>query len=188
MGFTDVGYMQFSLVADHYQHIAIIGLVALLAAGIAQLHATLLGNGRKLLEVAVAAVIVVLMFLSIELSSLYTDPITLYRATLEKNPNCWLAYNNLGNYYANIGNYAKAAEQYHRSLEIKPDQAEVYGMLGVVEAESGQSEQAAHQFPKSGGLGSENCRRRIELGRRAEKNGPPYRSRRPLAPRNGNQA
>ena len=33
LGFTDVGFMQYSLVADHYQHIAIVGVVALIAAG-----------------------------------------------------------------------------------------------------------------------------------------------------------
>ena len=32
MGFTDVGYMKISLVADHYVHIALIGVVALVAA------------------------------------------------------------------------------------------------------------------------------------------------------------
>src|SRR5262249_30375503 len=31
MGFTDVGYMKFSLVADHYQHLAMIGVIALAA-------------------------------------------------------------------------------------------------------------------------------------------------------------
>jgi protein O-mannosyl-transferase len=34
MGLVDVGYMQYSLVADHYQHIAIIGAIALAAAGL----------------------------------------------------------------------------------------------------------------------------------------------------------
>ena len=33
MGFTDVGFMKYSLVADHYQHIAIIAVIALAAAG-----------------------------------------------------------------------------------------------------------------------------------------------------------
>ncbi len=33
MGITDVYFMKFSLVADHYQHIAIIGVIALAAAG-----------------------------------------------------------------------------------------------------------------------------------------------------------
>ncbi len=33
MGFMDVGFMEYSLVADHYQHIAIIGVITLAAAG-----------------------------------------------------------------------------------------------------------------------------------------------------------
>ncbi len=35
LGFTDVGFMEFSLVADHYQHMAIIGVLALAAAWLA---------------------------------------------------------------------------------------------------------------------------------------------------------
>src|SRR5262249_19238466 len=34
MGFTDVGFMRFSLVSDHYQHIAIIGVVTLVASAV----------------------------------------------------------------------------------------------------------------------------------------------------------
>jgi len=33
LGFTDVGFMKYSLVADHYQHIAVIGVIALASAG-----------------------------------------------------------------------------------------------------------------------------------------------------------
>ena len=40
MGFTDVGFMKYSLVADHYQHIAIIAVIALAAAGLAAWHRT----------------------------------------------------------------------------------------------------------------------------------------------------
>ena len=36
MGFTNVGFMKYSLVADHYQHIAIIGIIALISAGISR--------------------------------------------------------------------------------------------------------------------------------------------------------
>ena len=44
MGFTDVGFMKYSLVADRYQHIAIIGVIALAAAGLAAWRRT--WNGR----------------------------------------------------------------------------------------------------------------------------------------------
>ena len=35
MEFTDVGFMQYSYVADHYQHIALIGITAILGAAAA---------------------------------------------------------------------------------------------------------------------------------------------------------
>ncbi len=52
MGFMDVGFMEHSLVADHYQHIAIIGVIALAAAGWGFWHARdekadLCGNRRR---------------------------------------------------------------------------------------------------------------------------------------------
>ena len=41
MGFADVGFMQYSLVADHYQHIALIAAVALVSAGMGHLVAAI---------------------------------------------------------------------------------------------------------------------------------------------------
>ena len=35
MGFADVGFMKYSLVADRYEHIAVIGVIALASAGFA---------------------------------------------------------------------------------------------------------------------------------------------------------
>ena len=106
MGFTDVGFMQYSLVADHYQHIAIIGVIALVAAGLEHWHQGMRGaialDGDH--AVAVAAV-GTLAFLTWQQSGLYRDAITLYQATLEKNPDCWMAHNNLG----------------HRLVQNRPD-------------------------------------------------------------------
>jgi len=48
MGFTDVGFMKFSLVADHYQHVAIIGVIALAAAGWSTWHRRSQGPGRAI--------------------------------------------------------------------------------------------------------------------------------------------
>ena len=49
MGFVDVGFMKYSLVADHYQHIAIIAVIALAAAGwsIWHLPAQTESNGQR---------------------------------------------------------------------------------------------------------------------------------------------
>jgi protein O-mannosyl-transferase len=47
MGLADVGYMEHSLVADHYQHIAIIAVVALAGAGWALLNGRLGAIGKN---------------------------------------------------------------------------------------------------------------------------------------------
>ena len=106
MGFADTGFMKYSLVADHYQHIAIIGVIALAAAG----YGVWRRCGRK--EVIGAASLMAVMavgtlaFLTLRQSRLYGDPILLYRATLEKNPDCWIVHNNLGNVLLQAGRYA----------------------------------------------------------------------------------
>src|SRR5262245_7464980 len=58
MGFTDVGFMKYSLVADHYQHIALIAVVALAAAAMVQAARIWLGDSAssRARAVAIAAI------------------------------------------------------------------------------------------------------------------------------------
>ena len=83
LGLTDVGFMQHSLVADHYQHIAIIGVIGLASAGFYAWHVRTRGKSQWAPAVAVAAV-ATLAFLTWRQNGLYRDAITLYQATLEK--------------------------------------------------------------------------------------------------------
>ncbi len=75
MGFTDVGFMKYSLVADHYQHIAIIGVIALAAGGWGIWHK----RARNKTHWATTAVAVVAMgalaFLTWQQSGIYHDAI-----------------------------------------------------------------------------------------------------------------
>ncbi len=96
LGFTDVGFMKYSLVADHYQHIAIIGVIALAAAGWSSWHERA-RNTAHLAPTAVAiAAMGALTFLTWRQSEIYYNAIGLYQATLQKNPDCWLTHNDLG--------------------------------------------------------------------------------------------
>jgi protein O-mannosyl-transferase len=123
MGFADVGFMEISLVADHYQHIAIIAVVTLAAAGWAALHARLRTVDADSVRLAAAgtaandpasprtvapqwqwltytlAMLVVgtLGVLSWRQNERFQDPIALYRDAVKHAPECWLIQNNLGN-------------------------------------------------------------------------------------------
>ena len=67
LGFTDVYFMKFSLVADHYQHLALLGVVALVAAGWSGWRHGTRGTARW--AAIVAAIAVVGMFSLLDLAT-----------------------------------------------------------------------------------------------------------------------
>ena len=73
----------------------------------------------------------VLAFLAWQQSRLYADAITLYRATLVRNPECWLIENNLGSALFDVDQLPEAVRHYRRALELNPKYAEAHDNLGV---------------------------------------------------------
>ena len=104
LGFVNVYPFLFSFVADHFQYLACSAIIALGSAaviGIARkwrLDLDLDVTGR--LPAAGTAMLVLvgvpLAGLTWQQSGQYADAETLYRTTIARNPDCWLAYNNLG--------------------------------------------------------------------------------------------
>jgi tetratricopeptide (TPR) repeat protein len=148
LGFFNVFPFIYSFVADHYQYLASIGIITLTAAGIATLLKRLRlwrrpgGYAICLLLLATLAV------LTWRQSRMYTDIETLYTTTIDSNPTCWMAYDNRGNVYADLGNYRQAIEDYNRSIEIKPG-AVSYNDRGAAYADLGNYRQAIEDYNRS---------------------------------------
>jgi tetratricopeptide (TPR) repeat protein len=158
MGLTDINYMKYSLVADHYQYLALIGVVALAAAGWEKLFAARrrpAGPGYAVANSGGAgiwglAVVVLLAVLTWRQARIYADAETLYRVTLARNPQCWLADNNLGIVEVNTGRPAEARAHFLRALELNPDYAEAHFNLGLLlRREPGGAAAAAAQFGRA---------------------------------------
>jgi tetratricopeptide (TPR) repeat protein len=146
MGFADTVYMQFSLVADHYQHIALIAVVALAAAGWSIWRRRSAGIMRSATMVSAVGVIGLLTSLTWNQCSLYRDTLTLYTATLQRNPKCWAIQTNLGLMLANAGHFQEAIELFSQALRIQPDFAKAHNNLGMVLASSGRLQEAIEHF------------------------------------------
>ncbi|MBI3786384.1 MAG: tetratricopeptide repeat protein [Deltaproteobacteria bacterium] len=130
LGFTDITFMEHSLVADHYQHVPLIGVVVLLAAAWSGGQRRLgVAGSRALLAVAVV-VIATLAFLTRRQSALYVDSLTLYQATLEKNPESWMLRTNLCSVFADAQRFREAIPQCEYALRLKPDAANAHNNLG----------------------------------------------------------
>jgi tetratricopeptide (TPR) repeat protein len=116
MGFTDVGFMRYSLVADRYQHIAIIAVIAPAAALWSLWHRREGRVTRLAAPIIAVAAVGTLALLTWRQSGDFRDEITLYKATLQKNPECWLAENNLGNALVQADRRKEAIEHYQLAL------------------------------------------------------------------------
>jgi len=121
MGLTDVYFMRYSLVADHYQHLALIAVTTLLAAACVQWRAEALA--------AVAAGI--LGVLTWRQCGQYRDSETLFRSTLSRNPESSFAHNNLGELLARSGHVQEALGHFQAALRLKPDAAEAESNLSA---------------------------------------------------------
>jgi Flp pilus assembly protein TadD len=149
LGFVDVGFMQYSLVADHYQHIAIIGLIALTSAGFVAWQKRTEGLVRRAVPIVAVAAAGTLTFLTCLQSDCYHDNITLYQATLAANPECWMAHNNLGVNLARAGNLPEAIEHYQEALRLKDNYPEAHNNLGNALVRIGRPDEAIEHYRRA---------------------------------------
>ena len=129
LGFLNVYPFRYSLVADHFQYLASLGIITLFAAGLARLAASsvLACSGSR---AAMLTILSLLGVLTWHQSQQYRDVETLYRTTLSQNPSCWMAHNNLGSVLEASGRPEEAVRHYQQALRIKPDHAQGPQQLG----------------------------------------------------------
>jgi tetratricopeptide (TPR) repeat protein len=149
MGFVDVGYMRHSLVADHYQHIALIAVVILVAAAITHGSQKLQGTARTATTVGAVPIVITLMFLAHQQSTLYASPQALYQNAVENNPNSWLAHNNLGDALAQANRPQEAILQFEKTLALQPDSALAHNNLAMRLAEVGRLQEAIDHYQQA---------------------------------------
>lgn len=138
LGFLNVYAFIFSYVADHWQYLASFGVIALAAEAWARWT-------RSSLAVA-AAVLGVLGVLTWRQSRLYRDAPTLYRATLERNPDAWLIHFELGNILMARGQTEEAARHFRRTIAIEPDYPQAHDNLGILCLNAGKVPEAIGEF------------------------------------------
>jgi tetratricopeptide (TPR) repeat protein len=146
LGFVDIYFMKFSLVADHWQYFAIIGVIVLVGSGLgAWLH-----HGRSALRgIIVACLFTGLGALSFDQAQIYTNAETLWNDTLAKNPDCWMAHSNLGQVMNEGGRPREAVPHFQQALRIKPDFAEAHVNWGNAVAMLGQFEESIVHYQEA---------------------------------------
>lgn len=129
LGLLNVYPFIYSFVADHFQYLAGLGVTTLVCGGLAAVLGRV--GGRSLHSGVSIALSILLASVCSRQCFIYTNPETLYRDTLRRNPDCWLAHNNLGVVLKQSGRFSEAIEHYRRTIALNPAFPEAHNNLAV---------------------------------------------------------
>ena len=149
LGFIDQGFYTYSPVADHWQYYSIIGIIAVAVGASATLCREAGPLRQRMGAVTGAVVLVALGTLTWTRASVYSDAETLWRDTLAKNPNAWVAHDGLGNALLRAGRLPEAIGQYEQALRINPDYAVAHDNLGSALLQSGRLPEAIRHYQRA---------------------------------------
>jgi tetratricopeptide (TPR) repeat protein len=142
LGFFNVYPMRYSFVADHFQYLAGTALLAGAAAGLSRL-------GPRASTACAAVLAAVLGVLTFRQCAMYRDARTLWTVTLARNPNAWIAHNNLGSIFLREGNAAQAEIHSRTSVEQNPRNYEAWNNLGNALHYLGRDEEALPAYRRA---------------------------------------
>jgi tetratricopeptide (TPR) repeat protein len=141
LGFFDIYFQKYSFVADHWQYQSLIGPLALFVAGLAFVLEKLPNARAKSpssisttqLQFTFAGAAIALCFgvLTFNQTKVYANSETLWRDTVQKNPDAWIAHNLLGAELAAQNKLDEAMEQYSIAIRLNPNHAEAHHNLGT---------------------------------------------------------
>lgn len=146
LGFFNVYPFQYSYVADHFQYLPSLAIIALVGAGLVRVSARA-GRYGVALPLALSLILAALTWRQ---SHDYRDAETLYRATLARNPSAWMAHNNLGKeMFATPERLPEAIRHFEEALALKPDYAEALNNLGLALTQTKRPREALPYLERS---------------------------------------
>lgn len=149
IGFFDINFMRYSLVTDHWQYTSIIGIIALVAGAGISMVKSWQGQLQKLAFAAAVILVAVFSVLTWGQCHVYKDVEALWRDTISKNPNAWIAHNNLGTALLDQGRFEEAVAHCSEALRINPNHAKIHCALGAALAGQGRFEEATRRFSEA---------------------------------------
>jgi protein O-mannosyl-transferase len=171
LGFFSVYFFRYSFVSDHFQYLASMGPLALVGVGIVTAVGrfgetpsrlasdtdalqssgnTAAVRSKSLLLLATAGTyLLLLLVLTWRQTAVYHDLVTLYTATLTKNPGCWMAHYNLGIALNEQGDTDGAIAHYRQALELRPSYAEAHYNLGRLLVQNDRLDEAITHYEKA---------------------------------------
>lgn len=147
MGIFNVYPMRYSYVADHFQYLASIGLIVLTLSVCVHVLRRAAGNRGAVGGVAAGLfVVATLAIVARGETRKYEGIETLWHDTLAKNPEAWMAHNNLGTLRLRQQRWDEAEEYFEAALRVNPGTPEANNNLGTALYAQGKISEATAQY------------------------------------------
>ena len=148
LGLLDMSWHKLSLVADHFQYVPIVAVIALVVGSGA---AAVRGRGA-LRNAGIAAAVAVVVLLGAQTwrqQQIYKDDGAAFADTLAKNPRCWLAHDVLGIFAYKAGDSAGAVTHFQEALRLRADYPPGHNNLAMVLARQGRFAEAETHYRRA---------------------------------------
>jgi tetratricopeptide (TPR) repeat protein len=160
LGFVDIPFMQFSLVADHWQYPAIAAPLALSAP----VAAAIARRSTKAAPAVALAVSLALAAGSWSRSLVFVDEISVYRDAAERAPDNFMVRLNLGKALVTARDRLGAVREFTKAAEIDPRSTDALNNLASALAETGDPEQAARRYREALAIDPSHVEANYNLG------------------------
>jgi Flp pilus assembly protein TadD len=152
LGLVDFNFMRFSFVADHFQYLASVPLIALGAApatrGMAALG-TSAGPGIAIGRAAAAAIVLVLAVISWRRAEIHRDEESLWRDNVARDPGSAVAHNHLGSVLLARRQFDAASAEFAAAARIAPGFADAHNNWGTALKEQGRLGDAVARYAEA---------------------------------------
>lgn len=158
LGYFNVYPFKYSFVADHFNYLPSVPIIALVIAGLKRGCDRLAAIDVLNPAAAPAGAAILLLALGIlthTQGEMYQNSETLFITTIKQtDQKSWWAANNYASWLLNTGGrdprYLEGAEKWsYKVLRLKPDDAVARGNLGVIAQRRGKPEEAQHWYEQS---------------------------------------
>ena len=141
LGFFNIYPMVYSFVADHFQYLASLGIIALMVAAFARAPAR-----PQVLGILGAIVLACFGVLTWQRCWVYQDEETLWRVTRHQNGSAFIAAANLGKILGDRGESDEAIELFQEVLAQHPDMRNVRNLLAKELLRAGRHQEALREY------------------------------------------
>ena len=177
LGLFKISFMRYSYVADRWEYLPSVGLIALAIAGAYHATTRFVHTGKSLAPIASAVVLAVLALLTWRQITIYSDEESLWRDTLRKNPEAAVAKMCLGRILQERGRLEESSILYREivrdgSASDNPAYSDVFmahNNLGSLLLAQGQIEESIAHCREAARLRPDVAEPHFNLGRAMQK-------------------